>query len=104
MDPNEKELSTWGIAGGFRTGFITFFLALLTMGLVTLFSMIMDLQNDRLKDKEKQIEELKEYMRPTTERMNDAANKVDTAVHKVITSADKVDSLTIQLNNRKNLK
>lgn len=104
IDPNEKELSTWGIAGGFRTGFITFFLALLTMAVVTLFTLFFKSQNDRLEDKQKQIEELKEYLRPTTERMNNVANKVDTAATKVITSADKVDSLTTQFNNRKNLK
>ncbi len=104
LDPNEKELTTWGIAGGFRTGFITFFLALLTMAVVTLFAMFVDLQRDRVKDKDKQIEELKEYLKPTTERMNNVANKVDTAATRVITTSDKVDSLTTQFNNRKTLK
>jgi predicted lipid-binding transport protein (Tim44 family) len=95
-DANEKELTTWGIAGGLRTGFITFMFALLIMCVIYLFIALQQLQNQRYEDMVK-------FLQPAKDHMNEAAEKASTAADRAISTSDKVDSLTNQLNKPKNL-
>lgn len=108
IDPNEKELTVWGFAGGLRTGLITFILALLIMSNIYLYidRARADKEKalseaDKLKMQEKLYEQMIEYIKPANDRMNNVVNKVETAASKAITTSEKVDSLTTQFNNRK---
>ena len=108
IDPNERELTTWGIAGGLRSGFITFILALLIMAVVYLYidksrsdRRIYDDQERRRQDQERLYKEMIEYMRPEKERLNYAVDTVIKASTRAIESSERLDSLSNQFQQSK---
>ena len=94
MDANEKELTTWGFTKGFRTGFITFILALQTTAIVFLYIDNSQSKDNELMRQEKLYEKMIDYMKPTKDKMESVADKVDTAASRAIQVSNKVDSLS----------
>ncbi|WP_285055133.1 hypothetical protein [Pedobacter ginsengisoli] len=94
MDANEKELTTWGITKGLRTGFITFLFALQMSAIITLFVLYYRSEREKNELQAKLYEKMIDYLRPTRDKMENAADTVVTAATKVIEVSQKVDSLS----------
>jgi hypothetical protein len=101
QDANEKELTTWGFTKGFRTGLITFILALQTSAIVYLYidkgqveKEKSQTEKEKFESQARLYEQMIEYLRPTKDRMENMVQKVDTVATIVLASANKVDSIS----------
>ncbi len=92
QDANEKELTTWGFTKGFRTGLITFILALQTSAIIYLYIDKGNSDKKTIDTQAKLYQQMIDYMRPTKERMDNVVEKVDTAATRVLEVSNKVDS------------
>lgn len=99
QDANEKELTTWGFTKGFRTGLISFILALQTSAIVYLYIDKGQTEREKSQTEKEKIElqaklyeQMIEYMRPTKERMDNVVEKVDTVATRVLEVTNNVDS------------
>lgn len=99
MDANEKELTTWGFTKGFRTGLITFILALQTTAIVYLFVAFSRSEREKQQLQAKLYDKMIDYIRPTRDKMEKAADTVVTAATRAIEVSQKVDSIS---NNKLN--
>ena len=83
----EKELKMFGFTGKLRTGLITGIMGIMLAGIVWLAKMVIDLQNDRLNDKDVMYERIikevdKRNKQEITEQIKPIAEKVDTISQK----------------------
>lgn len=90
---NEREFNAFGIAKGFRGGILTFFLALLTAAIVSLFFLVIKLYGDNAKIAEdRRMEEARLYQKMIDD-IAPARDKMNNAAQKVIESSSELDSL-----------
>jgi len=97
IDANDKELTVFGFAKGYRAGLITFMLAAQSIAIVSLFFLVVESKNQNQILQAKLYEKMIEYMKPTKDKMNKAADKV-------ITSSENLDSVSTKLlSNHQNI-